>query len=88
MLEELQNIISEEVVILIPMCYVIGLYLKKSELPDKLIPWCVLIIGIIFSSIILNDIVQGCIQGTIISSVCVFGNQLWKQTFTKDRRLK
>ena len=46
---EIQQYIREELLILVPVLYAIGMFLKKSILSDKWIPIVLGVIGIILS---------------------------------------
>lgn len=79
----LLNYINEAVAIIIPVVYIIGMFLKKSRVKDELIPWFLLIVAVVLCGIIGRDIIGGIIQGVLITGVCVLGNQLYIQTFKK-----
>ncbi len=72
--------INENLIILIPVIYVLGMLFKKSRFRDNLIPWFLLVISCILCSLLGQDIVNGIIQGTLVTGVCVLGNQLYIQT--------
>lgn len=79
----LMNLISENLIILVPALYIIGIFLKKSRVRDELIPWVLLFIGIAFSTLTNGLSVQSVVQGILIAGVTVLGNQLYVQTFKK-----
>lgn len=79
----LMNLISENLIILVPALYIIGIFLKKSRVRDELIPWILLFIGIAFSTLTSGLRVQSVVQGILIAGVTVLGNQLYVQTFKK-----
>ena len=79
----LLKFINESLTILIPVIYVLGVLLKKSRVKDEIIPWLLLIISTILCGVISRDVVQGIIQGVLVTGVCVLGSQLYIQTFKK-----
>ena len=61
--------IVQDFLILVPVLYVLGLFLKGTpKVPNWLIPW---IIG--------GFNVAAAIQGILAAAAAVYGNQLWKQ---------
>ena len=84
--EILLNYIVEDVLILIPVLYVIGYIIKDTNiLSNRWIPLVLLVIGIIFSIFLLNDPIVDCvIQGILIAGVTVFIDQMKKQNFEKE----
>ncbi len=71
--------ITENALVLVPALYVIGMFLKNSEVKDKLIPWILLILGL-GGSIALNGAnIDSIIQGILVTGATVLGNQLVKQ---------
>lgn len=79
----LLNFINENMIILIPVLYILGTLFKKSRFRDNLIPWFLLAISCILCWIIGQNIVNGIIQGTLVTGVCVLGSQLYIQTFKR-----
>jgi hypothetical protein len=76
---DIMKYITENALILVPVLYVIGMFLKNSEVKDKLIPWILLVIGL-GGSIALNGAsVDSIIQGILVTGATVLGNQLYKQ---------
>ena len=76
--------ITENALILIPVLYVIGMFLKALEfIKDKYIPCILLVIGIVFSIALIGLNVNAIIQGILVSGATVLGNQLIKQ-YKKD----
>ena len=72
--------ITENALILIPVLYVIGMFLKALEfIKDKYIPCILLVIGIVFSIALIGFNVNAVIQGILVSGATVLGNQLIKQ---------
>ena len=72
--------ITENALILIPVLYVIGMFLKALEfIKDKYIPCILLVIGVAFSIALIGLNVNSVIQGILVSGATVLGNQLIKQ---------
>ena len=72
--------ITENALILIPVLYVIGMFLKALEfIKDKYIPCILLVIGVAFSIALIGLNVNAVIQGILVSGPTVLGNQLIKQ---------
>ena len=77
---DFMNYIIENALILIPVLYIIGSFLKNLEnIKDKYIPLVLLTIGIGFSVAIIGFSVDAIIQGILVSGATVLGNQLIKQ---------
>lgn len=95
---EFTDYIKPELLILIPVLYIVGLVLKKSALSDKFIP---LILGgtaILLSGVwtfatceisdyhcVLNGIFAAVTQGILCAGTSVYANQLYKQIIIKKR---
>ena len=77
---EFMEYITENALILIPVLYVIGMFLKALEfIKDKYIPGILLAIGIAFSIALIGLNVNAVIQGILVTGATVLGNQLIKQ---------
>ena len=78
---DFMNYIIENALILIPVLYILGSFLKNLEnIKDKYIPLILLAIGIGFSIAIIGFSVDAIIQGILVTGVTVLGNQLIKQS--------
>ena len=78
---DFMNYIIENALILIPVLYILGSFLKNLEnIKDKYIPLVLLAIGIGFSVAIIGFSVDAIIQGVLVAGVTVLGNQLIKQS--------
>lgn len=89
MSHNLVTYIDHDILILIPVIYVLGSIMKITKLRDELIPWLLLLISIVLSAVVLKgDILRSIIQGTLITGVCVLGNQLYVQSTKKNTRLR
>lgn len=87
--EQILNFISPGLIILVAVVYCLGVFLKSSQIKDKYIPISLLVISILLTiaytaciegmGVNPTVIVNGFIQGILIASVAVYGNQLLKQ---------
>ena len=76
--------ISDEALILIPALYVIGMLLKGTpKVQDWLIPYILLVLGILGAIGILGISVKAVIQGILVTGATVLTNQLIKQVKSK-----
>jgi len=77
--------ISDEALILIPVLYVVGMMLKNTpKVKDWLIPYILLVIGILGAISILGLSVKSVIQGILVTGATVYTNQLIKQAKNKN----
>ena len=94
---ELKEFIKPELLILIPVLYVVGIGLKKSKLSDTLIPLILGGIAIVLSASwviatsdisTLKDVAYALFisvtQGILSAGVSVYANQLYVQSKKKD----
>ena len=78
------NYIVDNALILVPVLYIIGTFLKGLEIiNDKYIPLILMAFSIVFSIAILGLNVDSIIQGILITGATVLSNQLIKQ-YKKD----
>lgn len=88
-----QEYIKPELLILIPVLYLIGVAVKKSNLADKFIPWVLGVVSVLLCAIwilanspidtgaqIATAIFTAITQGVLIAGASVYVNQLVKQT--------
>lgn len=86
----IQGFIKPELLILIAVCYCLGLFIKQApNIKDWLIPFILLGFTIVMSILYLCLIVEkqfsaaiilnGFIYGILCAAVAVFGNQITKQ---------
>lgn len=93
MYELLKEFIKPELLILVPVLYLIGSALKASAVLDKLIPYILGAIGIALSFIwllatefpmsleeVFLIVFTGIVQGILVAGCSVFVNQLIKQS--------
>ena len=89
---DIQQYIRSELVILIPVLYLIGVGLKKSKLPDRWIPVLLGTVAVVLSAIWVMASVNICsvqeffaasftalTQGVLLAGASVYANQLYKQ---------
>ena len=82
---EFLNYISDNALVLIPVIYIVGMFLKGLEgVSDKYIPFVLMFISIAFSVAMLGLNVDSIIQGILIAGATVLSNQLIKQS-KKDK---
>lgn len=90
--EILKEFVKPELLILIPVLYLIGAGLKNSKLKDNFIPIALGIFGIILSTIYVfatseisgsKDVLMGIFisltQGILVAGCSVYFNQIYKQ---------
>ena len=78
---EFLNYISDNALVLIPVIYIIGMFLKGLEgVSDKYIPFVLMFVSIAFSVAMLGLNVDSIIQGILIAGATVLSNQLIKQS--------
>ncbi len=87
-MDKLQDYIKPELLVLIPVLYILGLMLKKTEkINDKYIPVMLGIIGIVLCAIYVAAVSGICLmsaftaitQGILVAGAAVYVNQLVKQ---------
>ena len=87
-----QDFIKTELLILVPVLYILGLGLKKSRLPDKKIPVLLGSVSFVLSTIwviatsnfsnvrdIASAIFTAVTQGILIAGASVYANQIYVQ---------
>lgn len=81
----LYNYIIEQALIVVPVLLVVGQILKSTpKMPDWVIPYILLALGVLFTIGIMGVNVQAIVQGVLVSGAAVFANQLYKQYARKD----
>ena len=77
--------ISENALILIPALYIVGMIIRGTEsIPNKFIPFILLIIGVVGAMFLLGFNASAAIQGILVTGVTVYTNQLFKQYNKKE----
>ncbi|MBQ7936098.1 MAG: phage holin family protein [Clostridia bacterium] len=88
-----QDYIKTDLFVLIPVLYIIGIGLKKSNLPDKWIPallggtsvllstiWVLSTCNIVGVSEVACAVFTAVTQGVLLAGASVYANQLYLQT--------
>jgi hypothetical protein len=84
MMELASSFILEDALVLIPVLWIIGYFLKQSnKVADWVIPWILIGLGIAGSIGLMGFSVQAIIQGVLVSGASVLGHQVIKQTTSK-----
>jgi len=82
----IMDYVLRDAYILVPVLYVIGIFLKRTpKIPDWLIPWILMGLGMIGGFFLSGMKLSGVLQGVLVTGVTVFANQLYKQTVNKSR---
>ncbi len=82
---DIESFIIKDAYILIPVLYVIGVLLKKTpRIPDWLIPWILLGVGMAGGFFLSGMQAEGILQGVLVTGATVMTNQLYKQTVCKS----
>ena len=92
MYDMLKELIKPELIVLIPVLYLVGVALKKSAVQDKHIPWLLGVCGIVLSTVYLAAtagvtgwqggmmlVFSGITQGVLTAGASVYVNQVVKQ---------
>lgn len=92
MYELLKEFVKPELLVLVPVLYLVGAGLKKSELADKLIPAVLGLAGVLLAAMYIaatgafagaQDVIAGVFaaltQGILCAGASVYVNQLVKQ---------
>ena len=92
MSELLTEMIKPELFVLVPVLYLLGIALKKSNLSDRHIPWILGAAGVFLSLVwvlatcalnswqaILLAVFSGIVQGILTAGASVYVNQMIKQ---------
>jgi len=84
-MELLTEYLLEEALIIIPVLFILGKIIKDTpRFQDWIIPYMLLIVGVILSFLMLGFDVHAFIQGVLVSGAAVFGNELIKQAVERD----
>lgn len=82
----LMDYIVKDAYVLVPVLYVIGVFLKRTpRIPDWLIPWILMGLGMIGAFFLSGMKLGGVLQGVLVAGVTVFANQLYKQTIYRPK---
>jgi len=79
------DFIVEKALVLVPVLWVIGYYLKKTpRVYDWVIPWVLTAVGIAGAIGLMGVTVDAILQGVLVSGAAVLGHQLIKQAKKGD----
>ena len=83
---EILNYILDNRLVLIPVLYILGEFIKRTEsIKDKYIPSMLLVFGIALSICMGGDsVVNNVLQGILVAGATVLSNQLVKQSKKED----
>ncbi len=97
MYELLKEFVKPEMLVLIPVLYLIGIAIKRSQITDKLIPWILGAISVVLCGLYIAATTQitgwqsgimaiftAITQGILIAGCSVYVNQLVKQSKTVE----
>ncbi len=97
MYEMIKEFIKPELLVMIPVLYLLGMGLKKSSVADKRIPFVVGIVSVTLSLLfilttsdingwqdMLMSIFSGVTQGVLCAGASVYVNQIIKQSGKKE----
>ncbi len=79
---EIISYIIENRLVLVPVLYILGEFIKRTEfIKDKFIPLILLFFGIVISLAMGGDAaINNIIQGILVAGTTVLGNQIVKQS--------
>lgn len=78
---EILEYIINEALIIIPVLWILGSFLKRTpKVQDWIIPWVLLLVGVILAVGIIGLTVDAAVQGILVAGAAVLGHQLLKQT--------
>ena len=88
---DMMELIRPEMLVLVPVLYLIGVALKKAELFDnRFIPLGLGLFGAILGAAwlmvfqdaqynVVQSLLMGAVQGILCAGMSVYANQMWKQ---------
>jgi hypothetical protein len=78
---EFIDYIISEALIIIPVLWILGSFLKRTpKVQDWIIPWVLLFVGVVLAIGIIGLTVDAAVQGILVAGAAVLGHQLQKQT--------
>lgn len=78
---EIIEYIMNEALIIVPVLWILGSFLKRTpKVQDWIIPWVLLAVGILAALGIIGFTVDAAVQGVLVAGAAVLGHQLIKQT--------
>ena len=83
--EEIMQYIIGDALIIVPVLWIVGTFLKKTpNVPDWTIPWVLTACGVAASIAIMGVNVEAVLQGILVSGAAVLVHQLKVQTQHKE----
>lgn len=83
--EIINKFLFEDQLVLIPMLLILGSIIKMTpNVRDWLIPYILLVNGVVISMIMLGPSAESFIQGVLVAGAAVFGNELFQQAKERD----
>ena len=84
-MDYLNEYLLQEALIIIPALIILGKIFKETpNFKHWLIPYALLIVGVILSTLIIGLNVEGVIQGILVSGAAVFGYELYKNARERE----
>lgn len=84
-INSITKFISENILILAPVLYILGIILKNLEyIKDKYIPLILLVISFAFTIAMIGVSADAFIQGILVTGATVLANNLIKQMGKED----
>lgn len=78
---DILTFIQENIVVLVPVLWILGTFLKKTPLiHDWTIPWILVVTGIGLSIALISISAEAIIQGVLVAGGAVLTQNLIKQT--------
>lgn len=72
--------VVEHALVFIPALLILGQIIKTiPNVPNWIIPFALLVPGVVGTMAIIGWTVEGAIQGVLVTGAAVYGNQMWKQ---------
>ena len=83
---DILTFIQDNMVVLIPVLWIIGNFLKKTPvIKDWTIPWILVVMGTSLAIALLGLSAQAVIQGILVAGGAVLTQNLIKQTFERNQ---
>lgn len=77
--------IVDQALVVIPVLLILGKIFKETpKFKDWLIPYVLLVLGIVFAVALMGLNVDAVIQGVLVSGAAVFGHQLYIQAVERE----
>ncbi|UOQ47048.1 phage holin family protein [Gracilibacillus caseinilyticus] len=85
---EILYALKEDFYFIVPALWFIGYACKRTPfIPDWLIIWILLCIGILASGNLYGWTIQSMADGVIVTGMAVFSHQIVKQTYHRDGKI-